>query len=128
MTKKLIEKLVFTFFSHEFCDSDKIVNAYLEYRGSDSGRNVSAIKRKPNCETNVLYVGKVKNHLGGRMVTHMGYGPAKTGGLQLAHWARAIGLQLSVHIYAFDNALGDFVNPLELDLTKRLNPLIGKSK
>lgn len=58
---------------------------------------------------------------------YFGFAHEKTGGIQLRHWIDK-DLLLKVHIFAFDKELDDFVNPLELYLSKKLNPLIGKSK
>lgn len=90
--------------------------------------NKSAIKKNAHTDTQYLYIGKVKKGVGGRMATHFGYANPKIGGLQLKYWAKAINLKLKVHIVAFDENIDDFINPLELQLTKNLRPLIGKSK
>lgn len=62
------------------------------------------------------------------MAVHFGYTHSHTGALHLRFWAKDINLQLKVHIIAFKDDIGDFVNPLELLLSKELKPLIGKSK
>lgn len=103
-----------------------IIDSLNEYRKTSS-RNISALKANPNKQGKILYIGKVKNNLGGRLSTHFGFAHEKTGGLQLRHWLND-NMLLKVHIYAFDKELDDFVNPLELFLTKELKPLIGKSK
>jgi hypothetical protein len=106
--------------------TDYIINSLNEYR-KNTKRNVSAIKTNPNKQGKILYIGKVKSGLGGRLSTHFGFAHEKTGGLQLRHWLH-INMLLKVHIYAFDKELDDFVNPIELFLSKELKPLIGKSK
>lgn len=103
-----------------------IIDQLSKFRET-SVRNVSAIKNNPNKHGKILYIGKVKSGLGGRLSTHFGFAHEKTGGLQLRHWLD-MNMLLKVHIYAFDKELDDFVNPLELFLTKELKPLIGKSK
>lgn len=107
---------------------EKIERAYRDYLASGQARNSSAIKKNVDTSTSILYIGKVKKGLGGRIATHMGYANPRTGALQLVHWAKKIDLRLNVHVYAFESSLGNFINPLELTITKSLNPLIGKSK
>lgn len=109
-------------------DVPTIVEAFLNYRNSPHGRNPSAIKKHANTDASTLYIGKVKSGIGGRIASHLGYASPGIGALQLVHWAKAIDLRLLVHVYAFEASLGDFINPLELTVTKDLKPLIGKSK
>jgi hypothetical protein len=90
--------------------------------------NKSAMKKNPGTNTKYLYIGKVKRGIGNRMSTHFGYANPQIGALQLRYWGRQIKLQLKVHILAFDEAIDDYINPLELRITKNMNPLIGKSK
>nr|WP_294858672.1 GIY-YIG nuclease family protein [uncultured Fluviicola sp.] len=113
-------------FDESKCDTAVMIKAYQNPTISD--RNMSAMKSKPNCNTNVLYVGKVKKDLGGRLSTHFGYANHKTGGLQLKYWAKEIQLELIVTFIVFEDKIDDYLNPLELYLTKELNPLIGKSR
>lgn len=103
-----------------------ILNAFLNFRNSPEGRNCSALKSNALIKTQTLYVGKVKNGIGGRMVVHFGYANPKTGGLQLAHWAKSVGLILHLHIFVFDEKMKEFVEPLEFLLANSLRPLIGK--
>jgi len=134
-SRKLNEKTCLYFIEFPQKESDNILSKYIEYKEYKdinditriNERNSSGLKKSPNSNTNILYVGKVKKDLGGRLSTHFGYAHPKTGGLQLRHWINK-DLELTVHIIAFDDKIDDFVNPLELMLTKKLNPLIGKSK
>jgi len=107
-------------------DAVKVI--YEEFDDNFHDRSKSAIYRNKKELTNILYVGKVKSNIGGRFSTHFGYAHPHIGGLQLKYWAKQVNLQLIVHVIAFDGGLGDFINPLELKLTGKLNPLIGKSK
>lgn len=91
-------------------------------------RNFSAIKKHFPEGSKILYVGKVKNKVGARLSTHFGYANGKTGGLQLRSWAKELNLKLTIHFIAFEDNIGNFINPLELEITKVLNPIIGKSK
>ncbi|HPQ35644.1 MAG TPA: hypothetical protein PK563_14220 [Tenuifilaceae bacterium] len=116
------------FFEFKAGLSETILAKYREYRLKDNLRNKSSIKSKPNTNTNILYVGKVKSNVGGRLSTHFGYANPQIGGLQLKHWAKDIDLKLEVHLIIFHEDIGNFINPLELELTRALNPLIGNSK
>lgn len=107
-------------------NSSSIVECFKSKSGIE--RNMSAIKKSPDLNTKTLYVGKVKKGIGGRLSTHFGYANPKTGGLQLKYWAKDLKLELTITIIAFEDQLNDFLNPLELELTKELKPLIGKSK
>lgn len=120
------KKVCLYIFEYPNEETDDIIKELANYRAKEE-RSVSAIKDKPNKEGNILYVGKVKEKLGERLSTHFGFANSKTGGLQLRHWLKKEML-LKVHIFAFEKELDDFVNPLELYLSKKLNPLIGKSK
>lgn len=120
------QKVCLYIFEYSNDETDYIIKELALYRAKEE-RSVSAIKDDPNQKGNILYIGKVKNELGGRLSTHFGFANSKTGGLQLQHWLKKE-MILKVHIFAFDKELDDFVNPLELYLSKKLNPLIGKSK
>ncbi len=116
------------FFEFEDELAAMIYEKYIDFKKSGTDRNLSGIKDKPNLMTQTLYLGKVKNNIGARLATHFGYANSKTGGLQLKYWAKQIDLKLKVNILVFEDYLDDFINPLELELTKELKPLIGKSK
>ncbi|MFA7289701.1 MAG: hypothetical protein WC055_12570 [Melioribacteraceae bacterium] len=116
------------FFEYSKIQSEFILDGYRKYLTSNKERNGSGLKRLPSLDTEILYVGKVKRNIGSRLSTHFGYAHPHTGGLQLKYWARQMNLQMTVHIIAFNEDIGDFINPLELELTKLLKPLIGKSK
>lgn len=124
---KINKKACLYFFEFPTGQEEAILKMYREYFESNKDRSKSALKKKPNLESNILYVGKVKSGIGARLSTHFGYANQKTGGLQLKHWVNK-SLILTVHIIAFDENIGDYINPLELELTKELKPLIGKSK
>lgn len=101
-----------------------IYEKYIDFKKSGTDRNLSGIKDKPNLMTQTLYLGKVKNNIGARLATHFRYANSKTGGLQLKYCAKQIDLKLKVNILVFEDKLDDFINPLELELTKELKPLI----
>lgn len=124
--KSINHKCGLYFFEFHDISANDIYDAYINIENIE--RNKSGIRNKPDFDTNILYVGKVKKGLGARLSTHFGYAHSKTGGLQLKYWAKKIGLKLTVHFIVFDENIGDYINPLELELTKKLKPLIGKSK
>jgi hypothetical protein len=110
-------------------NTKEVFAAYEQYKGNSGGRATSAIKKKNyiNFNTETLYVGKVKEEVGGRLVVHAGYYHVKTtGGLQLVHWAKAIGLRLYVHVVEFEVEMAPFVSSFELDFSRQYQPLIGK--
>ena len=110
-------------------DTETILNKYKEFRGDETlkHRASAALKKVPPLDTSILYVGKVKDDIGGRMVVHFAYyHVGATAGLQLASWANDINLRLNLHVYSFDENMHDFVSPLEQSFARSLTPLIGK--
>jgi hypothetical protein len=92
-------------------------------------RALSAFKTIPNDTTSTtLYVGKVKKGFWGRLSTHAGWATSpKTAGLQLKYWYDFDKYpELTLRYIVLDKKLDDFVSILEIDLAKKLNPLIGK--
>ncbi len=128
LIENINEKSCIYFFEFDQHLASTIFEKFNDFKNSGTDRNLSGIKEKPNLETQILYLGKVKKNVGARFSTHFGYANSKTGGLQLRFWAKQIDLKLKVNILVFDDNLDDFINPLELELTKELKPLIGKSK
>jgi hypothetical protein len=110
-------------------DAKTILSSYKSFMEDPNllERNRHALKKSPPENTTILYVGKVKAGIGGRMMVHLGYyHVGATAGLQLVSWAKGLGLKLRLHVYAFNGGMRDFVDPLELPLARLLNPLIGK--
>ena len=126
-TYKINKKSCLYFFEFPKGQGEAILKMYREYIEGNNDRSKSALKKMPCLDSNILYVGKVKSNIGARLSTHFGYANPKTGGLQLRHWVNNE-LIFTIHIIAFDENIDDFINPLELELTKKLKPLIGKSK
>ena len=105
-----------------------LVKAIRDY---DRSRAFPAISehRINNEGHKVLYVGKVKRDFFGRIIQHMGYfSTERTQGLQLAHWACAIGLDVRVTYFVFNEKLADFMTSLEYQVAQNLQPLLGKHK
>ena len=99
-------------------------------KGVYQTRSFLAVKKSCDANTKVLYVGKVQKGLDGRQVVHLGlYKTSATGGLQLALWAKEIGLKLRLHVFVAENPLlAHSIVPLENRLASELKPFIGKYK
>ena len=109
--------------------SHEILDAFECYKDSPECKAIPALKSKPEYGTKVLYVGKVKAQFWGRFITHLGfYKTNKTQGVQLFYWAKPLGLQLSVHVFEFDNDMADLMTIVEFEMAKKLKPLLGKHK
>jgi hypothetical protein len=75
----------------------------------------------------VLYVGKVKKVLWGRVIQHLGFSKtAGTQGLQLYHWARGLSLELKLTVLEFEANMADLLPLVEKAVAKQLKPLLGK--
>ncbi len=106
----------------------EIVDTFKYFKDhSKIKRASSALKKYPPTKTTVLYVGKVKKDILGRMKVHLGYyHNNNTSGLQLACWAPTINLKLKLHIFIFDKDMEPFISSLELPFSRSLSPMIGK--
>jgi hypothetical protein len=93
-------------------------------------RLLPAVKKKTslNLRTHVLYVGKTKRDLKGRLVPHLGYyhNSPDTQGLQLCWWAKKMELKITFHYIELPDMLRDFTRLFEANLAKELKPLLGK--
>lgn len=77
----------------------------------------------------VLYVGKVVRNFHGRVIQHMGYHrSSQTQGLQLAHWAALIGVDVKINYCVFESEEANLMSILEYQLADTLKPLLGKHK
>lgn len=110
-------------------DTTTILTSFRKFKATEElkHRASPALKKNPPLNTNVLYAGKVKDDIVGRMVVHFAYyHVGATAGLQLASWAKEISLRLNLHIYSFDIDMHEFVSSLELTFAHSIKPLIGK--
>lgn len=121
------------FFEFDSSQRDAILTEYIsfveyqQFASPGDFRKTAALKKRPPLKTNVLYVGKRKKEMGGRLVVHLGYyDVGTTAGLQLRFWAKKLGLKFKLHILYFEKDMYDFIDPLEIALARSLNPLIGK--
>lgn len=86
-----------------------------------------AIKKYYPKDSRVLYVGKVKRDIRGRVYVHLGYyHNPYTQGLQLYHWAREFGLNVRFNYVTFAEDMAPLVVVLESLLAKELQPILGK--
>lgn len=96
----------------------------------DIDRNVPAYKKGfCNWQSKVLYVGKVKSNISGRMVVHLGYYTnPNTQGLQLCYWAQSLNLKVRLNYIILPEALKEMAGLFERKLASNLCPILGKHK
>ena len=96
----------------------------------DFGRKLPALKSKTRFRnSNYLYVGKAQQHVGNRIVTHLGYYQSNGNhGLQLAFWLREFqpAVKLRIHVFRFSIEFKDYLSAFEVIMAKQLNPIIGR--
>lgn len=110
-------------------DSKEIYQSVVELKKT-SVRNMPAYKKLFSTWTSkVLYVGKVKNNLAGRMLLHLGYNTTPSvQGLQLCHWPNKDGLKLKLNVIYLPQDLDMLAGVFELKLAGHLNPILGKHR
>ncbi|MCZ8198196.1 MAG: hypothetical protein O9267_11375 [Flavobacterium sp.] len=103
-------------------------NKYLEFKDLKFSRNSASYKPFIDPKSRTLYVGKVKKDFHLRLVTHLGYSKNKdTAGLQLFHWYRLEEFgNLTLNYIVFKEEMCDLITILEMELARKLNPIIGK--
>lgn len=108
-------------------DISEVKAKYVEY-ASHGDRRTAAFFKTKNEGSKILYVGKVKQNNEGRFVAHLGVGLKPVWhGLQLAHWAKDLGIKLKLHIFEFEQDMNEnLLSAIESEAAKILNPLIGK--
>lgn len=74
-------------------------------------------------DTNILYVGSVKEYVHSRTRQHLGFGHPQTFALQLRHWANQ---NWKFRFYYMQITNKDITNDIEAALSVEINPLIGK--
>ena len=87
-------------------------------------------KHIKDINSKVLYVGKVKKNLRGRLVPHLGYHHKSLSmqGLQLARWANEVSLELEFHDIQLPIELEGLASLLEFELAGELKPILGKHR
>lgn len=108
--------------------SAEIVERIKKYANSENSKAIPAIKKNYPISKN-LYVGKVKKHIWGRFVQHLGfYKVQRTQGLQLFYWAKELCLGLKVTVLEFEPDMINLMDVLEREMAKELKPILGKHR
>lgn len=106
--------------------SEEIVDAISNYRNCKNARPTPAIKSNYN-RSKILYVGKVKRLMWGRLIQHLGFHKAvQNQGLQLFYWAKIISLELKLVVIEFRPEMENLMEIMEFQLAQELKPIIGK--
>lgn len=108
--------------------AEEIVNRVNAYKQQANHKAVPAIKKKL-VPSKVLYVGKVKRTLWGRIVQHLGYYKVeRTQGLQLFYWTKGLNLKLRLTIMEFEPDMANYMEVLEGQVAAELKPVLGKHR
>lgn len=106
-----------------------VFDAIRNFRAIQDSRRTPSHFIGPRSST-VLYVGKTKNDIGGRISVHLGYGEKPIHhGLQLLHWAKDVrpAIKLKVTLILFKEGFDlDLLHLLEKKFHKSLKPRIGR--
>lgn len=104
-----------------------IISALEDYKQTTEPRATPALRNTQASASRILYVGKVKKNLWGRLIQHLGfYKVSATQGLQLFHWARKAGLSLTFNYIEFGDEMADIMPLIEYAFAKHYHPLVGK--
>ncbi|ENA1795743.1 hypothetical protein ABF176_002596, partial [Flavobacterium psychrophilum] len=115
----------FTFENYEY---KKLFEIFKNFKYKNPNERLPAIY-KTRLETNILYLGKSKNCLWGRLITHLGYHQNRGyQGLMLSKWTKELNLKLTFNYCEFDPKMDEIISLYELKLSQQLKPLIGKHK
>ncbi|WP_317900063.1 Arm DNA-binding domain-containing protein [Aurantibacillus circumpalustris] len=104
------------------------LNGRTDYIKSPNSKAVPAIKKNFS-SSKILYVGKVKRHVWGRLIQHLGFYKVKrTQGLQLFYWATPLSIKLKFVVMEFEPEMAALMGILENELAEILKPILGKHK
>lgn len=108
-----------------------IRDAYPGIQSCAGARKTPSIYKGQTFESKVLYVGKGKKNISGRMFLHFGFEPKKLNlqGLQLCHWdfnTALKGLKLKLHIIYLPKEMVHFIAIFERCLADNLKPILGR--
>lgn len=107
---------------------ENLFNIFKDHKENKSKRNLPAIYTY-HSETKVLYLGKSKSCLWGRLLLHLGFHDDKhSQGLVLNEWATKINLKLTFNYIVFNEEMADLLAIYELKLAQKTKPLIGKHR
>ena len=128
--KEIEDKPAIYWFEYEKTEHNpiEIFQQFKNYKEQNINRKTPAIYKHPK-DTNILYLGKSKKCLWGRLILHLGFHIDKhSQGLLLSEWADKINLNLKFNYYSFDNNMSELISFYEYKLSKKIKPLIGKHK
>lgn len=113
--------------------AEEIRSHYTIFKDRIENRTIPAVYKNSVASSKVLYVGKGKGNISGRMFLHFGYEEKKMHlqGLQLCHWDFSgilKGLRLKLNIVYFNKDFKEIVPFFERNLAKEINPILGKHK
>ena len=108
-----------------------IRDAYPDIQSQAGVRKTPSIYKGQTFESKVLYVGKGKKNISGRMFLHFGFEPIKVNlqGLQLCHWdfnSALKGLKLKLNIIYLPKEMVLFTPIFERCLADNLKPILGR--
>lgn len=113
--------------------AEEIRGEFNELRKNIGIRKIPAINKSYLKNSKILYVGKGKSNISGRMFLHFGYEPkfVHLQGLQLCHWnfSQALkGLTLRLNIVYMNEDCKEIISLFEYYLAKDINPILGKHR
>ena len=108
--------------------NDDIIEKFEKYALLQNSKNTPPINLNFK-KSNILYVGKVKSKMWGRLIQHLGYYKVEgTQGLQLYYWAKELNLKLKLVVFEFEPEMANLVGLVEFDLARTAKPILGKHK
>ncbi len=121
----LTDPCIYWFEISQQTNIENVWNSFRAYKNKHS-RSVPAMKKELPKNTNILYLGKVKKGLLGRLKQHLGFTNAiKTQSLQLRHWASEIGLVVKIHVMEFEQENSNLVGVFEFKLAREMKTILG---
>jgi hypothetical protein len=115
-------------FDTTFHSPEDLFHIFKNHKENISKRNLPAIYKNSR-NTNILYLGKSKSCLWGRLLLHLGFHDDKhSQGLVLNEWSTNLNLKLTFNYCVFNENMSDLITLYELKLAQQTKPLIGKHR
>ncbi len=109
-------------------EPNDIVKSFEVYSTTPNSKTTPPVNRD-FASSKILYVGKAKKNMWGRLIQHLGYYKVnRTQGLQLYYWARHIPLTLRLVVFEFEPEMSNLIGLLEFDMALQVNPILGMHK
>jgi hypothetical protein len=128
---KLIEKkpTIYWFeFDGQTHNCESLYIFFKEHKENFGNSNLPAIYKQFR-DTNVLYLGKSKTYLWGRLLQHLGFhDDTHSQGLILKDWTSELNIKLTFKYIVFNEKMSDLITMYELKLAQQMKPLIGKHR